>query len=330
MLISPLGFNNFLKINNNKKRNSYIKNEIKNDVFIKSNTISFGSSLKEKRQVEVDFLTNSLLKKTQKQNLTFLDVSNCINNAGHKVAIKPVDKRTDGVVGKYYGRFDMIYNYDEQKQRFVILDNRKTLYLNPDFQTQEAGNENMLINTAHEYTHFLQSYDSDLNSLNFFNDYIASHSDDIDSAVEQVCASIQVANLIEEGVACEFIKKLSQVEGLSYTRLQNNALDMLGWLSKKNKIEDLDGYLKGKIDAVISKFEQDTNIELDKDLVLKFAKTHFEKEIEAYGSENRAWKRIISVNSNGAMKPFDSPRALTRIQLYEKTVGVIDKMLMSK
>lgn len=206
---------------------------------------------------------------------------------------------------------------DESSKHLFIPKKNRNFYVRTETLKEPYGNMSVFVNAAHEFTHILQYEDSNASPLGLFNTYIDKNRNELDRALEQVKFASKTVNIIEEEIARPFISLLIENEDMAYNRMSSGRSDFVDWLCRKNKTSDFDNYVKEKVSSVITNSESEYGISADKKLIYEALINHFEREIEAYGSENRAQKMCLGI---------ESPRALTRIDLYKKSINVVKTM----
>ena len=82
---------------------------------------------------------------------------------------------------------------------------------------------------------------------------------------------------------------------------------------EKNMTKKILEFIQAWDVVVKMKIEENSDIVVDKKLLLDTTINHFEREIEAYQNENKAHKMLLGV---------ENTRALTRIQLYQKSIDI--------
>ncbi len=321
MKINPVSEKFFYKSSSKKSNNVVSTNkQLVSDCFVKSNNISFSaSSPKEQRQKAVDSYIRELEKKVWTTGLSISDISNSMRKYVKNVAVKPMSQAPKELLfsNNLQGLYCEELAFDDSTNRFLIPKKNRVFYTRTETLKGELGSVWVFVNSAHELTHALQSDDSTINQVGLFNAYVDKNKANIDDAVNQVTATIGTLNMIEENIARPFITLLTNNENMAYERMQSGQKDMFSWLCRKNKTEDFSEYVKEKTLAGIQSSEKTHGIALDKRLVLDATINHFEKEIEAYENENRAFKMCLKM---------DSPRALARVQIYQKAIDVLKEM----
>lgn len=318
MKINSITAKNLYQINFNKTQTEvFFNKKIAKDCFVKSNAVSFsGNDKKMKRSQTLELFMKDLGKKLNCANFSVNDVSSSMRKYDKNVSVKSINHAPKELLfsKSLQGLYCSDLVYDEINNNFVIPEKNRIFYMKTETLKENLGRESVFVNAVHEFSHVLQSEDDDINQIGLFNKYLLNKKDDADGAVNQVCIASSLTAPLEEYLARPFIDVLYQNEDFAYTRMQNGRTDFVGWLSRKNRITDFDLYVKEKVNEKLDLAQSENNTELDKDLVLDTLLTHFEREIEAYENENKAFKMCLGM---------DSPRALTRVQLYKKFIDVL-------
>lgn len=321
MNINPINFYSQNQVSsNNKAEVGFIFNQPASDCFIKSKNVSFTAlSNAELRQQKVDVYMKDLSTKLSSPKFSISDISNSISKHSRNVRVKPLNQAPKELLfsKSIHGLYSVELAYNSSENRLFFPKQNRNFYVRTESLKEELGNIGVFVNSVHEFTHVLQYDAENANQLGIFNSYIQKNKADIDEALKQVSVVSSIVNSVEESVARPFIDTLVQNEDLAYNRLQMGRIDMFDWLCRKNKITDFEEYVNEKITVGIKKAEEEQSIQIDKKLFFDATINHFEKEIEAYQNENKAFKMCLGV---------DSPRALTRTQLYKKSIEVIKKI----
>lgn len=321
MKINPIFTNNLYQINNNRSQQLFVRNNsMTSDCFVKLSGISFGSLPNSKeRQQKVDAFMSDLVPKTRSSKFSINDISNSVRKYAKNVNVKPLTQAPKELLFSNYlqGLYAVELAYDSSDNKFFIPKKNKNFYVKTDTLNKELGNVWGFVNAAHEFTHVLQYEDTEACQIGLFNKYIDKNKNDVDGAIAQINVAIRTVNSIEESIARPFIDTLIQNENMAFTRMESGSKTFLSWLCRKNKTEDFSSFVREKVETGIKKSEKENDITLDKKLVFDATINHFEKEIEAYKNENKAHKLCTTL---------DSPRALTRIELYEKSIEVLKEM----
>lgn len=318
MKINSITAKNLYQINFNKTQTEvFFNKKIAKDCFVKSNTVSFGNNdEKMKRNQTVELFMKDLGKKLNRSDFSINDVSNSMRKYDRNISVKSINKAPKELLfsKSLQGLFCSDLVYDEINNSFVIPEKNRTFYVRTETLKENFGGVSVFVNAAHEFSHVLQNEDDDVNQIGLFNKYLANKKGDAEDAVKQVCIASTLAPLAEEDLARPFIDVLYKNEDIAYERMQKGRTDFAEWLCRKNGITDFDLYVQEKVNAKIELAQRENDTEADKDLVLDTLLTHFEREIEAYENENKAFKMCLGM---------DSPRALTRVQLYKKFIDVL-------
>ncbi len=321
MNISSLSVSNFYNVNVNKntKVASYNR-QLVSDCFVKTTDVTF-SALGEKaqRQQKVDSFVRDMSTKAYSAKFSIMDISNSMRKYTKNVNVKPMSQApkellfSDSLQGLYCEELA----FDESSNRFFVPKKNRVFYTRTETLNKDFGNVWCIVNAAHELTHALQSDGSDFKQVELFNTYVDKNRNDIDSALGQVTAVVGTVNTIEENIARPFIDLLVQNEERAYNRVQDGLTNVLSWLCKKSGTDNFGAYVSEKVNESIKTAEEKHGINIDKSLLFDATINHFEKEIEAYESEGRAFKKFIGI---------DSPRALARVQMYQKSIDVLNEM----
>lgn len=321
MKINSLSINNFYNINFNKDKKMVVSNrQPVSDCFVKTNNISFcGVNFKEQRQQKVDSFVRDMKQKVHSPKFSINDISNSMKKHVKNVNVKPMNQAPKELL--YSSNLQGLYceelAFDESSNTFFIPRKNRIFYTRTETLNKDFGNVWCAVNAAHELTHALQSEDADLSQLKLFNEYVEQNKNDVDSALTQVKAAVGTINTIEENITRPFIDLLTRNEELAYERIQAGRTDMFGWLCRKSKTEDFGIYVREKVNSAIKSSEEKQGLNIDRNLVLEATINHFEKEIEAYENEGRAFKTFIGI---------DSARALARVQIYQNSIDVLKEM----
>lgn len=323
MKISNISNNIFCKSYSNKTSNNKYKTpNISTDCFMKSNNLSFGIlSISESRKQTVNSFMLDLLVKAQKPGFSIRDIGITLKKYVKDVQVIPFNKApknlvySDKLQGFYYEQLE----FDDDNNKFSLSPKDKLFYTKTETLNQPLGNGAVFANTIHEFTHILQSEDSSINYLNIFNNFIENNPNNIDNAINQISIAHKTANSIEEKIARPFINILDNtiIKARAYTKLLNGETDTVSWLYPKAGVKDFSTYVKEKINIAIKTSEREHNLSLDKQLVLDTAITYLTKEIEAYDNENKAYNIFFKQ---------DNINALTKIQLYQNSIKVLNEM----
>ena len=321
MKINSISANSFYTVNCNKNRNiANLNRQVSSDCFIKSNEVTFcARSSKDERKQKVDSFVMDMSSKAYSAKFSIRDIANSMSKYAKNVNVKPMSQApkellfSDGLQGLYCEELD----FDENSNRFIIPKKNRVFYTRTETLNKDFGNVWCIVNAAHELTHALQSDGSDFKQVELFNTYVDKNRNDIDSALGQITAVVGTVNTIEENIARPFINLLVQNQERAYNRVQDGFTNVLSWLCKKSGTENFGLYVREKVNESIKTSEEKHGINIDKSLLFDATINHFEKEIEAYESEGRTFKKFIGI---------DSPRALARVQIYQKSIDVLNEM----
>lgn len=321
MNISSTSVGNLYSVNFNKNQNVvYSNRQLVSDCFVKSNSVSFSSlSSKQQRQQKVDLFMKDLALRVNSPKFSISDISNSMRKCTKNVSVKPMSQAPKELLfsSSLQGLFCADLNFDESNNKFFYLQKNRNFYLRTETFNKPYGELEVFVNSVHELTHALQTDDEKANQTALFNSYVASHNDDVDSAIKQIEIAVATINKIEESIARPFINTLVANEDLSYDRLERGQTDFISWLCRKNRVEDFDAYVQEKVNQEIINAEKTANVEVDKELLIEATISHFEREIEAYENENKAHKMLLGI---------ENTRALTRIQTYKKAIDSLKEM----
>lgn len=321
MNISSISVSNLCNINCNKQKNVVgLNKQLATDCFVKSSNVSFSAlNPVAQRQQKIDSFVSDLFLKVRSPKFSIRDISDSFQKHVKNVYVKPMNQAPKELLysASLQGLYCEELGFDETSNRFLIPKKNRVFYTRTETLNKDLGNIWCSVNAAHELTHALQTEAADSKQLDLFNTYIENNKKDIDSAINQVTAVVQTINPIEENIARPFIDLLVQNEQVAYNRVQDGYTNVFGWLCKKGKIDNFDAYVREKVNESIKTSEKEHNIKLDKPLLFDATINLFEKEIEAYANEGRAFKRFIG---------FDSPRALARVQIYQKSIDILKEM----
>ena len=321
MNINSISVSNLYKTNLNKNQNVVSSNcKLASDCFVKSSNVSFSSLTgKQQRQQKVDSFMKDLVLRVNSPKFSISDVSNSMKKCVKNISVKPMSQAPKELLfsSSLQGLYCADLNFDEANNRFFYPQRNRNFYLRTETFNKPYGKLEVFVNAVHELTHALQTDDAEANQTALFNNYVAEHKDDVDSAVKQIEVAVLTINKIEESIARPFINTLVSNEDLSYDRLQRGQSDFVSWLCRKNRVEDFDAYIQEKVNQEVLKIEENSDIVVDKKLLLDTTLNHFEREIEAYQNENKAHKMLLGV---------ENTRALTRIQLYQKSIDILKNM----
>lgn len=321
MKINSLSINNFYNINFNKDKKKVVSNrQLVSDCFVKSNNIAFcGVNFKEQRKQKVDSFVRDMSTKVHSPKFSINDISNSMKKHVKNVNIKPMSQAPKELLfsSNLQGLYCEELAFDESSNKFFIPRKNRVFYTKTETLNKDFGNIWCAVNAVHELTHALQSEDADLSQINLFNAYVEQNKNDVDSAVTQVKATVGTINSIEENITRPFIDLLTRNEDLAYERIQSGRTDMFSWLCRKSKTEDFEAYVREKVNSGIKVSEKEQDLSIDRNLLFDATINHFEKEIEAYENEGRAFKTFIGI---------DSARALARVQIYQKSIDVLKEM----
>lgn len=319
MNISSLSVNKFYSVSSIKNTKIATCNrQSVSDCFVKSNSVSFSSLQgKEQREKNVDIFIKDLGGKVSSPKFSINDISNSMKKYVKNITVKPMSQAprnllfSDSLQGLYRANL----NFNESNNRFFYPQKNRTLYVQTETLKKPYGKLEVFTNSAHEYTHVLQIEDDNANPIGIFNRYIEQHRDDVSGALKQIELVTSAVNKIEEAVARPFINLLIENEDLSYERLERGQTDFVSWLCRKNKTEDFSSYVREKVSSVID--EIGTDVSIDRTLLCDVTINHFEREIEAYNSENRAHQMVLGISNT---------RAMTRVQIYQKSIDALNEM----
>ena len=318
MNINPINFYSQNQVSsNNKAEVGFIFNQPASDCFIKSKNVSFTAlSNAELRQQKVDSFMKDLSTKLNSPKFSISDISSSISKYSKNVKVKPLNQAPKELLfsKSLQGLYSVELTYNSSENKLFIPKQNRNFYVRTETLKEELGNIWVFVNSVHEFTHVLQYDCENATQLGIFNSYIQKNKSDIDEALNQVSVVSATVHALEESIARPFIDTLAQYEELAFNRLQMGKNDMFDWLCRKNKITDFEEYINEKIAVGIKNIEEEQGIQIDKKLFFDIAINNFEKEIEAYQNENKAFKMCLGL---------DSPRSLTRIQLYKKSIEVM-------
>ena len=321
MNISSLSANKIYGVNSIKNTKvAGFNRQLVSDCFIKTSNVTFsGLNPREQRQQKVDSFVRDMSFKVYSPKFSINDISNSMRKYVKNVNVKPMNQAPKELLfsNALQGLYCEELAFDESSNKFLIPRKNRVFYTRTETLNKDFGNIWCVVNAAHELTHALQSEDSDFKQTKLFNAYVDANKDDIDTALEQVTAVVGTVNTIEENIARPFIDLLAQNEDRSYNRVQDGLTNVLSWLCKKNGTENFGAYVREKVNESIKNSEEKHGMSIDKSLLFDATINHFEKEIEAYSNEGRAFKKFISI---------DSPRALARVQIYQKSIDVLNEM----
>ena len=322
MQISSISANNIYSVICNKKqKNVAVNKQPFSDCFVKSNNISFSAmSPKDERRQKVDAFMNDMYRKVVSPTFNFEDVRNLVQKHSKGViSVKPMsDAPSESLFSKsLQGLFCAELDFDERTNRIFYPKKGRTLYVNSDSFKNSSLKGDIYANAVHEYTHALQTDDAQANPAKIFTRYIEQHKGNVDAAIEQVQMAIGTINQIEENIARPYINTLLNKEDDAYSYMFTGKTDILSWLEKQHKTDDFSSFVRKKVSNVIEKAEQENGLSIDRTLVYDTTINHFEREIEAYTNESNAQRKMIGVGN---------VRALTRVQIYQKAIGVLKEM----
>lgn len=321
MNISSISVNKFYNVNFNRdtKVAGFNRQNV-SDCFVKTSNVAFSAlSEKEQRQKKVDSFVSDMSSKVFSSKFSYRDIANSMQKYVKNVSVKPMNQApkellfSNSLQGLYCEELD----FDESSNKFLIPRKNRVFYTRTETLNKDFGNVWCVVNAAHELTHALQSECLVPKQVELFNNYVEKNKDDVDTALEQITAVVGTINVVEENIARPFIDLLAQNEERAYNRVQDGMTNVLGWLCKKRGTENFGAYVREKVNASIKTSEEKHGMDIDKTLLFDATINHFEKEIEAYESEGRAFKKFIGI---------DSPRALARVQIYQKSIDALTEM----
>lgn len=322
MKINSITANNIYQTNFNRIQTSACLNnkQLISDCFVKSTAVSFGNTDgRTNRNKIVELFMNDLGKKLNSPHFSINDVSTSMRKYNKNISVKSINQAPKELLFSktLQGLYCSDLAYDETNNSFFIPKKNRVFFLKTETLKENLGNIDVFVNAVHEFSHVLQSADDDVNQIGLFNKYISDKKDDVENAINQVSIVSSLVPTLEENLARPFINILYNNEDMAYERMQNGKTDFVEWLCRRNRIADFDFYVQEKVNATISLSQDRNNVEADKEFIIDVAINHFSREIEAYENENKAFKMCFRM---------DSPRAMTRVQLYKKFIDVLKTM----
>lgn len=314
---------NYINFTNklNAPQRSSANNILCSDAFVKSQNVSFCAlnNVEKNRQEKVDLFMKNLRTQMYSPSFSISDVSRTISKFVKNVNVKPMKQAPKELLfsSTLQGLYCNDLSFDESKNKFLIPRKNRNFYVKTETFNEQFGPLFVFINAVHEFTHILQNEDEKMPQLMLYNNYVQENLSNVDKAVEQVSLAVRTVNMIEENVARPFISFINLNQDLVYDRVQNGRTDVFDWICRKNKITEQETYLKDKIETTIQSVEKDNQFAIDRKLLIDSTILHFKKEIEAYKNENKAHKECLKM---------ESPFALTRISVYEKSIEVLNQM----
>ena len=271
-----------------------INNSVQNDVFVRTEQISFG---KKKTRIEQakDFAKD--VKKYYYDVPFDLEGIQRVAQKGVK-DLKVKDYRElnveSEVLTSFVGALLNSFSFDEEKQQ-VVPKSLELFLKNPD-ENPNIDRVGFYANCVHEYTHALQQVDKDVSDIAVLNKLLRK---------SKASAEVKDRTITCIGdFALESERRIKQPiydaeKDLKKQYLYSINPPTISQLYANEGIKDIKKFAIAEIKNLISKYEEKYG-EMDKQILLGYTLNHLQKENEAYQADYDAHKRMNSKYANKA------------------------------
>ena len=295
---------NFSIYKNLKQRT--FSNKVRNDVFVKTEQISFGKKKKSRIDIINDFAKN--VKKYYFDNdFDINEIQKLVQKDVKDVSVKDFKelKSPYPLPSDFMGAYTEEIDYD--KELDLVSSGQKTLYLkNP--KDAEYTKIAYYANCVHEFTHLVQNADPQLSAVAHLNKLIKKSKAPVSVKEQSVILAPEFAIEVEKAI------KKPIHDSLNNTVLFDkywNKRPTVTEVYKDNGIDNIKKFANSVMNEKVETFTKKYG-ELDPMILKEYSLMHLQRENEAYQVDFNAHKKINP-------KIFDAPYEwdkVAKVQLY--------------
>ena len=297
--------NHISSINKNIIQKSYMNN-VNNDVFVRSEQVSFGRKKKSRADLIKDFA-----KDVKKYYFDVPFDKNAIEKLIQKdvkdVTVKDFSERDRSIYwpDDFMGLYTEEVCFDDEKE--VFLSGKKTLYLkNPN--EGEYSKLAYYANCVHEYTHLMQSQDDEFSEIVALNKFYKNSKASSEVKDRTVTLAPQYFIDVEKSVKKPIFDSVNNPILLSkYLNKKPSVTEIY----KDNGIDNIKKFASDIMDKKAKEYSKKYG-EIDASILKGISILHFKKENEAYQADYDTQKKVDPSIYKSTLE-WDK---LAKIQLY--------------
>lgn len=279
---------------------------LQNDVFIKTEQVSFGRKKKTRADIIKDF-AKDVKKYYFDEPFDRKKIEKLIQKDIKDATVKSFEEINCGynLPKSFMGLYSEEFNYDEEKQ--VVSSSNKTLYLK-DPNEGEYSKLAYYANCVHEYTHLLQSSDNEFSAVGQLNKLLRKSKASPEVKLRTVSLAPQFAIDVEKQIKEPIFNSLNSFE------LSSKYIQKKPSVSQVYADNGIDNIKKFALDIMNenAKNYAEKHGEIDTKMIKEYTLSHLQRECEAYQVDYDTHKKI---EPNIFNSPLEWDK-LVKIQLY--------------
>lgn len=321
MRINSVSFNygNFKINNNNRVQGSVVP--LKNDVFTKSEEISF-RGLSDAEKKKVSSFSKDLYRMIYIDGKFNLEgVQKIARKYDKDINVKSMDEapETHGYRAMYTHKAQ--FDYDT----FSVNLEDRTLYLEPSKPDDENKINELYVSAIHEFTHAIQANSKDMSCNGITKSYLARNKNNPDKEriFKNAVLDNQVARNIENIVAAPINNALSNpaiiTKMITSPHTPKVGIEIVNTMSG---VTDYNKFVTSSMNELFRRMDDASRVKSDKKHLLTYAAKHLECEAEAYNNEAFAYAKAMEKGVSSNMAYMVSVEA----KVYQDAAKILNKM----
>ena len=303
--------NTYIPIYKNNTSRSF-NNKVQNDVFVKTEQVSFCRKKKSRADMIKDF-ARDVKKYYFDEPFDHKAIEKLIQKDVKDVSVKDFSeiKCSYRLPEDFMGLYGEEIFFDEEKELFGCVD--RTLYLK-DPNEGEYSKATYYANCVHEYTHLLQSEDKEMSEIVFLNKLLKKSKAPLKTILNTIGYAPAYAVETEKAIKKPIFDSIdNEILFSKYLKKKPSVSEVYA----DNGINNIKKYALSIIDENAKKYSEKYD-DIDETILKEFVFEHFRKENEAYEVDFETYKKVEPNMCKSSLQ-WDK---LAKVQLYRLLAGL--------